>query len=136
MLSGLQIALQGVGFGAGSTALQGFVESFAEQAFAAGGGGGGRRRIEQSRSLNDLLRKALRKPKPFAEVTAVVEKVAEERTPEVVVRALEDLLDSSELERDFQTVSAAVLHYALAKAKRLQALEEEEEFVVTQLLLM
>ena len=134
MLSGLQIALQGVGFGAGSTALQGFVESFAEQAFAAGGGGG--RRIEQSRSLNDLLRKALRKPKPFAEVTAVVERVAEKQTPEAVVEALEDLLDSSELEREFQTVSAAVIHYALARAKRLQALEEEEEFVVTQLLLM
>ena len=135
MLSGLQIALQGVGFGAGSTALQGFVESFAEQAFAAGGGGG-RRRIEQSRSLNDLLRKALRKPKPFAEVTAVVERVAEKQTPEAVVEALEDLLDSSELEREFQTVSAAVIHYAIVRAKRLQALEEEEEFVVAQLLLM
>ena len=135
MLLGLQIALQGVGFGAGSTALQGFVESAVEQAFALGGGGG-RRRVEQSRSLNDLLRKALRKPKPFAEVTAVVEKVAEKQTPEAVVEALEDLLDSSELEREFQTVSAAVIHYAIVRAKRLQALEEEEEFVVAQLLLM
>lgn len=135
MLSGLQIALQGVGFGPGSTALQGFVESFVEQTFAAGGGGG-RRRSEQSRSLNDLLRKALRKPKPFAEVTAVVERLVEKQTPEAVVGALEDLLDASELEREFQTVSAAVIHYAIVRAKRLQALEEEEEFVVTQLLLM
>ena len=38
MLSGLQIALQGVGFGAAQAALQGFVEAAVVQSFATGGG--------------------------------------------------------------------------------------------------
>ena len=134
MLSGLQIALQGVGFGAAQAALQGFVEAAVVQSFATGGGGGARR-IPQSRDLNDLLRKALRKPKPFAAVTEVIEEAVERTSVESVEASLEALPALAELQSEIQVVSLAVIRYALQRLERLRE-AEEEEFVVAQLLLM
>ena len=134
MLSGLQIALQGVGFGAAQAALQGFVEVAVAQSFATGGGGG-RRRIPQSRDLNDLLRKALRKPKPFAAVTEVIEEAVERTSVESVEASLEALPALAELQSEVQVVSLAVIRYALQRLEKLKE-AEEEEFVVAQLRLM
>ena len=134
MLSGLQIALQGVGFGAAQVVLQGFVEAAVVQSFATGGGGG-TRRISQSRDLNDLLRKALRKPKPFAAVTEVIEEAVERTSVESVEASLEALPALTELQSEVQVVSLAVIRYALQRLERLKE-AEEEEFVVAQLLLM
>ena len=134
MLSGLQIALQGVGFGVAQAALQGFVEVAVAQSFAAGGGGGARR-ISQSRDLNDLLRKALRKHKPFAAVTEVIEEAVERTSVESVEASLEALPALAELQSEVQVVSLAVIRYALQRLEKLKE-AEEEEFVVAQLLLM
>ena len=134
MLSGLHIALQGVGFGAAVTALQGFVEVAAEVSVYATGGGGGRRRIEQSRSLNDLLRKALRKPKPFTAVAAVIEEAVEQTSVKEVEASLEALPSLAELGIELRVVNLAVIRYARQKLEKLRE-AEEEEFVVMQLLL-
>ena len=134
MLSGLHIALQGVGFGAAVTALQGFAEVAAEVSAYATGGGGGRRRIEQSRSLNDLLRKALRKPKPFTAVAAVIEEAVEQTSVKEVEASLEALPSLAELEAELRVVNLAVIRYARQKLEKLRE-AEEEEFVVMQLLL-
>jgi hypothetical protein len=136
MLSGLQIALQGVGFGPTPAALQGFVEVTIPAELVATGGGGGRRRLGYARELNELLERALKKPKPLVAVAAVVAREVRETSAAAVADALASLPTLRAIDNETRVVDTSIIRLAQQKLEKLREEAEEEEFVVSQLLLM